>query len=68
MHRIWTAVQKPLVSTITGVLATNKGHTRLSIKLRKLYTTLLLTPKPDSTTNKVKTHCEVVLIQLRVES
>ena len=68
MHRIWTAVQKPLVSTITRVIASNKGDPRLYGKLRKFSTTLLLTPKSDSTTNKVKIHREAELIQLRAKS
>ena len=56
MHRIWTAVQKPLVSTITRVIASNKGDPRLYGKLRKLYTTLLFTPKADSKVNKGEKH------------
>ena len=44
------------------------GDPRLYGKLMKLYKTLLLTPKADSTTNKVKTHREAKLIQLRAES
>ena len=38
------------------------------IKLRKLSITLLLTPKADSTTDRVKIHREAEPIQLRVES
>ena len=34
----------------------------------KLYKTLLLTPKADSTNNKVKIHHEIELIQLRIET
>ena len=46
----------------------HKGDLRLYGKLMKLSKTLLLTPKADSTNNKVKIHHEAELIQLRTEN
>ena len=41
---------------------------RLSTNLMKLSKTLLLTPKVDSTNNKVKIHHEAELIKLIIEN